>query len=216
MFVLRRRRGRDRRFEPGVTRPGLGSRGNVSGVYPVVLDGVSVLLREFRSSDAAAAFAWVGDADAVRYVPLGPLDEIGAVDYVEQLIAEARREVRDAYTLAIVERATGEVIGSVALGIDSRAHRRAELGYILRRDRWGQGFATEAASMMIDFAFDQLGMNRVWAVCDPENPASTHVLEKCGMTCEGHLREDLLVHGLWRDSLLYAVIAASRPETRYL
>jgi RimJ/RimL family protein N-acetyltransferase len=188
----------------------------VSGVYPVVLDGASLLLREFRSSDAAAAFAWVGDADAVRYVPLGPLDAAGAVDYVEQLVTEAKRNPRDAYTLAIVERATGELVGSVALGIDSRAHRRAELGYILRRDRWGHGYATEAASLMIDFAFDELGMNRVWAVCDPDNPASTRVLEKCGLTCEGTLREDLLVHGRWRDSLLYAVVASSRPLDPYL
>ena len=185
-------------------------------MYPVVLEGVSVLLREFRSSDAAAAFAWVGDPDAVRYVPLGPLDAAGAFDYVEQLVAEAKRDPRDAYTLAIVERATGEVVGSVALGVDSRAHRRAELGYILRRDRWGRGFATEAASMMIDFAFDELGMNRVWAVCDPNNPGSTRVLEKCGLTCEGTLREDLLVHGTWRDSLLYAVVASARPVAPYL
>jgi RimJ/RimL family protein N-acetyltransferase len=185
-------------------------------VYPVVLDGLSVLLREFRSSDAPAAHGWVGDPDAVRYVPLGPLDTAGSVEYVEQLIAEAKRDPRDAYTLAIVEKDSGEVIGSVALGIDSRAHRRAELGYILRQDRWGRGYATEAASLMIDFAFDQLAMNRVWAVCDPENPASTRVLEKCGMTGEGRLHEDLLVHGLWRDSLLYAVVASSRPHHRYL
>jgi ribosomal-protein-alanine N-acetyltransferase len=185
-------------------------------VYPVVRDGVSVLLREFRTSDAAAALAWVGDADAVRYVPLGPLDAAGAVEYVEQLIAEARREPREAYTLAIVERASGDVIGSVALGVDSRVHRRAELGYILRRDRWGHGYATEAAALMIDFAFDDLGMNRVWAVCDPDNPASSRVLEHCGMTCEGRLREDLLVHGVWRDSLLYAVVASSRLAGPYV
>jgi ribosomal-protein-alanine N-acetyltransferase len=185
-------------------------------VYPVVLEGVSVLLREFRSSDAAAAHAWVGDPDAVQYVPLGPLDRAGAVDYVEQLITEAKREPRDAYTLAVVERSSGEVVGSVALGVDSRAHRRAELGYILRRDRWGRGYATEAASLTIGFAFDQLAMNRVWAVCDPENPASTRVLEKCGMHCEGRLHEDLLVHGLWRDSLLYAVVASQRRDAAYL
>jgi RimJ/RimL family protein N-acetyltransferase len=158
----------------------------------------------------------VGDAEAVRYVPLGPLDPAGAVDYVEQLIAEAKRTPRDGYTLAVVERATGVVVGSAALGIDSRAHRRAELGYILRRDRWGRGYATEAAGLLVDFAFDRLGMNRVWAVCDPENPGSTRVLEKCGLMCEGRLRQDLLVHGLWRDSLLYSVIAADRPDQPYV
>lgn len=181
-------------------------------MYPVQLEGPRVRLREFHSADALAAHAWVGDPEAVRHVPLGPLDEGGAVDYVEQLVAESRRDPRDGYTLAIVEIATGEVIGSVALGIDSRVHRRAELGYILRRDRWGRGFGTEAASLVIDFAFERLAMHRVWAVCDPDNPASKRVLEKCGMRCEGRLRDDLLVHGVWRDSLLYAVLASERHE----
>jgi ribosomal-protein-alanine N-acetyltransferase len=193
-------------------------RGRVAGVHPVVLEGASVLLREFRSADARAASAWVGDPDAVRFVPLGPLSAAQAVDYVEQLMSEAARNPRDGYTLALVERSTGEVVGSVALGIDSRVHRRAEIGYILRRDRWGRGYATEAANLVIDFAIQQLGMHRVWAVCDPENPASVRVLEKCGMQCEGRLRDDLLVHGSWRDSLLYATVAtdrASLPE-RYV
>jgi ribosomal-protein-alanine N-acetyltransferase len=182
-------------------------------VYPVALGGPSVRLREFRSADAVAAWAWLGDDEAVRYVPLGPLDEAGSVDYVEQLISEARRSPRDAYTLAIVEQGSGEVVGSVALGIDSRVHRRAEIGYILRRDRWGRGYAAEAAGLVIDFAFEQLGMHRVWAVCDPDNPASQRVLEKCALRGEGRLRHDLLVHGEWRDSLLYAALAGDRAPT---
>lgn len=180
-------------------------------MYPVLIEGATVTLREFISSDIAAVSEWVGDAEAVRYVPLGPFDVAGVVDYVEQLITEAHREPREGYTLAIVETATGDVVGSVALGIDSRAHRRVELGYILRRDAWGRGLATEAARLAVDFAFDKLGANRVWAVCDPDNPASVRVLQKLGMKEEGHLRDDLLVHGLWRDSLLYAVVAADRP-----
>lgn len=183
-------------------------------MHPVVLEGASVLLREFRSADARAASAWVGDPDAVQFVPLGPLSAAQAVDYVEQLISEAKRNPREGYTLAVVERSTGDVVGSAALGIDSRVHRRAEIGYILRRDRWGRGYATEAANLLIDFALQQLGMHRVWAVCDPDNPASVRVLEKCGMHCEGRLRDDLLVHGSWRDSLLYATVAADRPEHR--
>jgi RimJ/RimL family protein N-acetyltransferase len=181
-------------------------------MYPVVLEGKRLLLRELRNGDAPAVWRWVGDPEAVRYVPLGPLDRAGAEDYVGQLMREARREPRDSYTLVIVERSSGEVVGSVALSIDSRMHRRAELGYIVRRDAWGRGLASEAARLVVDFAFDRLGVNRVWAVCDPDNPASIRVLEKLGMTEEGRLREDLLVHGLFRDSLLYAVVAADRPR----
>ena len=104
-------------------------------MHPVVLEGASGLLREFRSADARAASAWVGDPDAVQFVPLGPLSAAQAVDYVEQLISEAKRNPREGYTLAVVERSTGDVVGSAALGIDSRVHRRAEIGYILRASR---------------------------------------------------------------------------------
>ena len=84
MFVLRARRSRSR--HPVSTVGGLRAarRGMVAGVYPVVLDGEAVLLREFRSSDARAAYGWVSDPEAVRYVPLGPLDELGAA-MIEQL-----------------------------------------------------------------------------------------------------------------------------------
>jgi ribosomal-protein-alanine N-acetyltransferase len=56
-------------------------------------------------------------------------------------------------------------------------------------------------------------MHRVWAVCDPDNPASQRVLEKCALRGEGRLRHDLLVHGEWRDSLLYAALAGDRAPT---
>jgi RimJ/RimL family protein N-acetyltransferase len=179
-------------------------------VYPVTLEDPEVVVRELEPADVAAVARGVGDVEAVRYVPLGPLDLPGTVRYVDQLVTEAHRDPRDSYTLAIVHRATDEVVGSVALSIDSRAHRRAELGYILRRDAWGRGIATTAARLVVEFAIEQLGVNRVWAVCDPDNPASIRVLQKVGLIEEGRLREDLLVHGVWRDSLLFATVAADR------
>jgi RimJ/RimL family protein N-acetyltransferase len=184
----------------------------VSDVYPVMLEGPEVTLREIDMSDVPAVGKWVGDPEAVRYVPLGPLEPAATVRYVEQLVTEAHREPREGYTLAIVDRAAREVIGSAALSIDSRTHRRAELGYILRRDAWGRGLATAAAARMLRFAFDELGINRVWAVCDPDNPASIRVLQKVGMAEEGRLRQDLLVHGVWRDSLLFATVASDARD----
>jgi [ribosomal protein S5]-alanine N-acetyltransferase len=182
-------------------------------VYPVRVVGRSVTLREFERSDARAVLRWTGDPEAVKFVPLGPFDAVGVDGYLAQLLDEARERPRAGYTLAVVEHASQEVVGSVALGVDSRVHRRVELGYILRRDAWGRGLATEAAALALDFAFERLGANRVWAVCDPENAPSIGVLEKLGMSREGHLRQDMLIHGEWRDSLLYAVLADDRAAT---
>ena len=179
----------------------------LSGVYPVALEGERLWLREFDPADAPAVQRWTGDVAVVQYVPLGPTDDDGAAQYVRGLVAESRVEERTAYTLGLVERETGDLVGAVALTIDSRRHRRAELGYLVRRDRWGQGYATEAAALMVGFGFADLGLHRLWAVCDPANHQSVRVLVKLGMHREGLMRHDLLVGDEWRDSELYAVLA---------
>ena len=179
------------------------------------IEGARVTLRELHDADAPAVHRGVGDGAVVRYVPLGPLDRAGTVQYVAQLVTQARRVPRLGYTLAVVRRADDEVLGTVSVEIDSFEHKRAELGYILRRDAWGAGVATEAASMARDFAFDRLGVYRLWAVCDPENIASRHVLHKVGMRVEGVMRGDLLVRGERRDSLLHAMVVTDLDPARH-
>ncbi|MGI9604079.1 MAG: GNAT family N-acetyltransferase [Acidimicrobiales bacterium] len=176
-------------------------------MYPVVIEGERVWLREFDRGDAHAVQQWTGDDDVVRFVPLDRTDDQSVVSYLAGLIAESGAAEREGYTLAIVERSSGEVVGAVALTIDSRRHRRGEVGYLLRRDRWGHGLASEAARLVVDFGFSDLGLHRVWAVCDPVNEASIRVLTKLGMRREGLLRDDLLIDGRWRDSELFAVLA---------
>lgn len=187
-------------------------------MHPVVIEGERIVLRELTDADAPAVHAWVGDPEVVAHVPLGPLDHAATVAYVAQLVTEATRVPRLTYSLVIVRRSDGAALGGITVGVDSFEHRRVELGYILRRDAWGRGYATEAAALARDFVFDHLGAVRLWAVCDPDNPASARVLEKIGMRREGVLRSDLVVHGRRRDSVLFAMLAADRGagEPAYL
>lgn len=71
---------------------------------------------------------------------------------------------------------------------------------------WGQGFATEMANVLLAFGFEQLGMHRIFATCDPENIASFNVLEKAGFQSEGRIRDHLRINGGWRDSLIYSML----------
>jgi [ribosomal protein S5]-alanine N-acetyltransferase len=191
---------------------------DASTVNSVIVEGARILLRDLTDADAPAVHRWAGDPRTVEFVPLGPLDGPSTVNYVAQLVTQARRRPRLGYTFAIERRVDSEVVGSVSLEVDSFEHRRAEIGYILRRDAWGQGFATEATALVRDFAFDHLHVHRLWAVCDPDNPASAAVLRKVGMRLEGTMRGDLLVRGRWRDSLLHAMLVEDRPAPapRYL
>jgi RimJ/RimL family protein N-acetyltransferase len=94
--------------------------------------------------------------------------------------------------------------------IDSLEHRRAEVGFIVRREQWGHGYASEAVALARDFVFDHLGVVRLWAVCDPANVASAAVLRRSGMTFEGLLRGDLNVRGERRDSMIFAILDSDR------
>jgi ribosomal-protein-alanine N-acetyltransferase len=107
----------------------------------------------------------------------------------------------------IQSRDEGDLLGSIALGLESP--RQAATGYVLARDAWGHGYATEALSTMRDLA-SRLGLHRVYAVCHPEHRASWRVMEKCGFRREGILRGRThfpnLQPGIASDVLCYATV----------
>jgi len=87
-----------------------------------------------------------------------------------------------------------------------RGAEEGELWYLVAPEQWGRGVATAAARQMLDFAFGELALHRVWATCLPENPGSARVLEKAGMRQEGFLVRNVKIQGEWRDSFLYAIL----------
>ena len=84
---------------------------------------------------------------------------------------------------------------------------KADIGYVLAKPYWGRGLMTEAVRAVVDLAFTDPQIHRVWAVCDIDNTASARVLEKSGMTREGVLRRWTIhpnVSDLPRDVLCYS------------
>jgi RimJ/RimL family protein N-acetyltransferase len=90
-----------------------------------------------------------------------------------------------------IERQSGEIVGAGCIqnlrrgGNEPDADCPLEIGWRVRRDKWGQGIATEAARTMADFAFAQLHAEVLYAVCVPENGASSAVMLKLGMHYRG-------------------------------
>jgi len=85
----------------------------------------------------------------------------------------------------------------------------ADLGFILARDLWSQGYATEAAGAMVRAGFEQLGVGRIFSTCDVANLASARVLEKAGLRREATLENHRFAKDRWWTSFLYGV---SREE----
>jgi ribosomal-protein-alanine N-acetyltransferase len=85
----------------------------------------------------------------------------------------------------VIEKATGQIIGTAGIlekDIDGRS--QYEIIYVLAKAAWGKGFATELASSLKDYAFDELGLKRVTALIDPDNVKSEMVATKIGFRCE--------------------------------
>jgi len=120
--------------------------------------------------------------------------------------ADAHARPRAQYHLGIVWRQTGDLVGTARLGISAPSHRGGDIGYGVRRDLWGRGLATEAASLLVDFGFRSLGLHRISAVHHPDNVASGRVLQRIGMRFEGRHRDHMYAHGEWRDSMAYAIL----------
>jgi RimJ/RimL family protein N-acetyltransferase len=178
----------------------------VPSLHAVSLMGPRLVLREVEPADALAAFQWGSDPGWFEYSlfdPVATLEEEHA--FIAGVIETAKAVPRIHYHLAVVRAAGTEMIGLAHLKVDGR-HRSGALGYGIRRDLWGCGYGTEAATLLVDFGFGRLGLHRIWATHHPDSVGSGRILQRLGMQHEGRLRDDAFAHGQWRDSIVYSIL----------
>lgn len=175
-----------------------------------VLDTPRLFLRELADEDADALFSFYSDPDTMRYWNTPPMEH---AHEARLLIERARQSAAEdtAYRWALVPRAGGSIVGMCGLSSLSLPHRRAEIGYMLGRPHWGQGYMREALDAVLTHAFDTLGLHRIEAELDPRNGASERLLERLGFVREGLLRDRWRVEGEVSDSLYMALL---RPAWR--
>jgi RimJ/RimL family protein N-acetyltransferase len=157
----------------------------VSGIE---LRGPRVVLRDFALDDAPTVLDYHRDPDVMRFLPpeVSKRQTLAAVvDLLDATIKDSSLVPRLNYDLAVtVENC---VVGAARLHQAAIDAADGEIGYLLRREAWGVGIATETARLLLAYGFDVLGLERVWATVDRRNVASRRVLEKCGMRNEGAL-----------------------------
>jgi [ribosomal protein S5]-alanine N-acetyltransferase len=95
------------------------------------------------------------------------------------------------------ERGTDELVGDCSLHYDT-TFGAWELSYGFRRDRWGRGYASEAARAAVGYGFETMRVARIVADVDPANPASSRVLEKCGFVRVRELEDGRLFYAVTR------------------
>jgi len=173
-----------------------------------------LLLREFVATDEADVHEYGSDPEVCRYDVWGPNTPQQTRDVLARRLAAQSVWPRDEIELAVELPAERKMIGSLRLHVTDPQRENAEIGWVFHRAYWGNGYATEAASAVLDCAFGRLGLRRVYASCDVRNVGSWRVMEKLGMSREGYSIKDKLQKGEWRDSYLYAILAPDRRSKR--
>ena len=173
---------------------------------PETFETERLRLRVPLRSDAPAIFeGYAQDAEVVRYLVWRAHRSLRETEQFLETCAADWAAGGD-FPWAVTLKEGGGLIGMTGLRLRGF---KADVGYVLARRFWGQGFAAEALRPVVAWALAQPGLFRVWALCDVENRASARVLEKVGMTREGLLRRYTMHPNAGdepRDSYCYSVV----------
>jgi RimJ/RimL family protein N-acetyltransferase len=161
--------------------------------------------RNFRADDWAAVHSYGSLPEVARFENWGPDTPEDSKAFVARAMARQREVPRRIYDLAMILKADGSLVGGAALKRGVEDFMTAEIGYTFHPRVWGRGLATEVAQALVDFGFRDLGPQRIWATCWPENHASFRVLQKAGLSFEGLLKGNAFVRGRLEDALLCGI-----------
>jgi|SRR5271166_5827028 len=160
-----------------------------------------LLLRPFTRDDIPDLVPLIGAREVAATTRRIPHPYTHA--HAEEFLAAC--EEGDEINLAILRQADLRLVGGGILRPDGD-HRHAEVGYWIGVPHWGNGYATEAARALVEYAFEVLQLHRIYASHTANNPASGKVLRKIGMKHEGRMREHLVKWGEYQDLELYGML----------
>jgi ribosomal-protein-alanine N-acetyltransferase len=165
------------------------------------------LLRAVAPDDAPEIFRIMGDPQVMRYFGSAPMQ---LLDEAVQRIKGLQDDFRDQLGIrwVIADRSGGKLIGTCGFWRIVEPHARAEIGYELAREWWGQGVMTEAVGAALAFGFIQMGLHTVEAQIHPDNIGSRRVLEKLGFVQEGYFRENFYdpIEAQFTDTAVFSLL----------
>jgi ribosomal-protein-alanine N-acetyltransferase len=176
------------------------------------LSGSLIMLRELRPSDAPSLLASLGTAEVTRLISPPP----PTVEGFEKFIAwtQRQREAGKCVAFGIVLKDSDTVIGLLQVRALQPAFDIAEWGFALGSEFWGKGIFMDAARLVLDFAFDVLGVHRLEARAALKNGRGNGALQKLGAVQEAVLRGSFLRDGVYHDQGFWAIMSDAWSEQR--
>jgi ribosomal-protein-alanine N-acetyltransferase len=152
---------------------------------PKIIETDRLVLRPFTLDDSHDVFAYASDPEVTRFMdwPTHQSQDVSK-NWIQLTLEQWGR--REEYTWGICLKAVGNrIVGAIGC---SELNFKVSFGYVLNKQHWGKGIATEASKALVDELSSIEGVRRIWATCDVDNNASAGVLAKSGCILEGTLR----------------------------
>ena len=164
-----------------------------------------LVIRPMTMDDLDDVYAYQSDQANHVYLMNDARSRDEVVENLGRYVAATRLAEEKDWIQPAVE-LDGRVIGQLYLTIYSLENLGAEVGWVFHPEFHGQGYATEAATALLELAFGELGVHRVRAELDPLNAASIALCQRLGMREEAHFVKDIWLRGKWDDSGIYAIL----------
>lgn len=171
-----------------------------------VLETDRLILREITEEDAEDLFINFSNAEVMKHYGSDPIENI-----------EEARGLVHSFKVGFVEnkgirwgiqlKSEKNLIGTVGFHAVSSKHRRAEIGYEMNPNHWGQGLAKEAIGKAVEYGLNEMKLKRIGAIVFLENKSSNELLLKFGFQKEGILRSYIVQGGVSYDTNVYSLLA---------
>ena len=161
------------------------------------IKGERLTLRQMHPIDAEDMYSYAQREDVTEYLLWSPHQSLSYTrDYLKYI--QGRYALGDFYDWAIIDRESRRMIGTCGFTRINVENRSGEIGYVLNPEFWGRGYAIEAASLVLEFGFEKLGLHRIEARFMQGNERSLGLMRRLGMSFEGYHTDEIFVKGSYR------------------
>jgi RimJ/RimL family protein N-acetyltransferase len=180
----------------------------VSGAIEFPVEGISdgsIRIRLRADADTAAIVAACQDPEIPRWTRVpDSYDEANANEWAME--SRRQQEAGEGLHLLIVDAETDDLLGSIGVHDINRIDRRCDIGYWLAAEARGRGVMTRAVTLLSEWAFGNLPVERIEITIEPSNAASRAVAKRAGYAFEGVLRSHTVIKGRRRDMAMYSLL----------
>lgn len=171
-----------------------------------VIQTARLSFRDFTVDDYDAVHAYASDPEVTRYTAFGPNTPEQTKGFLQVASGESSQADRANYSFALIHKETNKLIGSCGLMRHDQNGPQYSFGYVLCKEWWRQGLASEATGALVKFGFGELRAHRLWAHVFLGNAGSEKVLQKLGFRYEGCALKSFFVRNAWHDLQTFAML----------